>query len=194
MPYADPQKAREDARQRYLANREPIIARSAARRARMLIEDPERLHAQESKHAKTHYAKNRDAIIAKQTPKAAKWAAENPERRNAISAAYVQRHPEQRRKTSRANDAKPERKRAHCDREHVRRAQKLGTQTEPVLRQLVWERDEGVCGICHLPADRDDWHLDHVIPLSKGGPHTYGNTQVSHPTCNLSKGGGRRTG
>jgi 5-methylcytosine-specific restriction endonuclease McrA len=51
----------------------------------------------------------------------------------------------------------------------------------------VWERDEGVCGICGTAADLSDWHLDHVVPLSKGGEHSYANTQVSHPVCNLRK-------
>jgi 5-methylcytosine-specific restriction endonuclease McrA len=39
---------------------------------------------------------------------------------------------------------------------------------------------------CKECVDVDDWHLDHVKPLSKGGEHTYAN--VAHPKCNLSKG------
>lgn len=31
-------------------------------------------------------------------------------------------------------------------------------------------------------------HLDHVIPMSKGGGHTYANTQCSHLKCNVDKG------
>lgn len=58
---------------------------------------------------------------------------------------------------------------------------------EDVDRSVVWQRDQGVCGICGLPADPDNWHLDHVIPLSRGGEHSYANTRVSHPPCNIRK-------
>jgi 5-methylcytosine-specific restriction endonuclease McrA len=36
--------------------------------------------------------------------------------------------------------------------------------------------------------DPANWHLDHVVPLSRGGEHSYANVQVAHPFCNLSKG------
>lgn len=64
---------------------------------------------------------------------------------------------------------------------------KGATTIETFTKVEIWERDEGVCGICDLPADTNDWHLDHVIPLSRGGQHTWENVQVSHPKCNLSK-------
>jgi 5-methylcytosine-specific restriction endonuclease McrA len=44
----------------------------------------------------------------------------------------------------------------------------------------------GMCGIC-----KDfivgKFHVDHVIPLSRGGEHSYANAQLAHPTCNLEK-------
>lgn len=61
------------------------------------------------------------------------------------------------------------------------------TQAETVYRSVVWERDSGTCGICNKLADPRKWHLDHIVPLSKGGQHTYSNVQVAHPSCNLSK-------
>ena len=69
-----------------------------------------------------------------------------------------------------------------------RRARKLGAFVEDVDHAVVFERDAGVCGICNLPVGLDAWHLDHIKPLSKGGEHSYANTQVSHPTCNQRKG------
>jgi len=33
-----------------------------------------------------------------------------------------------------------------------------------------------------------DLHFDHVIPLSKGGPHTYDNIRPAHSWCNMRKG------
>lgn len=72
--------------------------------------------------------------------------------------------------------------------EAARRARKRNQFVEPVDPQIVWERDEGVCGLCGKPADYADWHMDHVVPLARGGEHSYANTQVSHPACNLEKG------
>lgn len=72
--------------------------------------------------------------------------------------------------------------------ENGRRARKRGNFIEYVDLATLWERDGGTCHICREPADRWNWHMDHVIPISRGGEHSYANTAVSHPGCNLRKG------
>lgn len=67
-----------------------------------------------------------------------------------------------------------------------RRARKLDQFIEDVDPMVVYARDEGLCGICGTTI-YGDFHVDHVIPLSKGGEHSYANTQVAHPECNLRK-------
>lgn len=59
----------------------------------------------------------------------------------------------------------------------------------------VFERDEWICHICKKLIDRtlrgDHWWratLDHIIPLSKGGTHTYDNVAACHWRCNMVKG------
>jgi 5-methylcytosine-specific restriction endonuclease McrA len=59
----------------------------------------------------------------------------------------------------------------------------------------VFERDAWVCGICALPVDRSEKYpepgspsLDHIVPLSKGGPHTRANTRLAHLYCNMVRG------
>lgn len=69
-----------------------------------------------------------------------------------------------------------------------RRARLREAAVERVDLTAVWERDEGVCGICGEPADSLDWHLDHVIPIARGGEHSMANVQVAHPICNRRKG------
>lgn len=72
--------------------------------------------------------------------------------------------------------------------ENARRARKSGNFVENVDLATLWERDGGICHICKQPAERWNWHMDHVVPISRGGEHSYANTAVSHPGCNLRKG------
>lgn len=51
----------------------------------------------------------------------------------------------------------------------------------------IWERDGGRCHICGKKCDPKDWHLDHLVPLSRGGDHTRRNVAVAHPFCNISR-------
>jgi 5-methylcytosine-specific restriction endonuclease McrA len=64
-----------------------------------------------------------------------------------------------------------------------------------IIHLEVFERDEWVCHLCGKLIERwrrgNDWMratLDHVIPLSKGGAHTYDNVRAAHWRCNMIKG------
>jgi 5-methylcytosine-specific restriction endonuclease McrA len=72
-----------------------------------------------------------------------------------------------------------------------RRARKRDTQIDPVDIRLVAQRDGWRCAICGGPVTRSTWSLDHIEPLSHGGPHTYANVALAHATCNSRRGAGR---
>lgn len=83
----------------------------------------------------------------------------------------------------------------------LRRALKLsgGQPVERIDTAAVMERDHWICGICENRIlrsrrwpDRLSASMDHVIPLSLGGGHTYENIQAAHLGCNMAKGGGER--
>jgi len=59
---------------------------------------------------------------------------------------------------------------------------------EEVDRFVVFNRDQGICQICGLKVDPDNWHLDHKIPVTHGGSHVYDNVGVAHSDCNIRKG------
>ena len=76
----------------------------------------------------------------------------------------------------------------------IRRAMILERSTENVRREAVFDRDGWECHICGGGIDRAaKWPdplsvtLDHVIPLAKGGDHSYGNCKAAHWGCNLKK-------
>lgn len=67
---------------------------------------------------------------------------------------------------------------------------------ELVYQDVVWARSgpDHLCGICGKPVERYGQHgtglrlsMDHTVPVSKGGEHTYANIQISHHRCNQDK-------
>ena len=66
-----------------------------------------------------------------------------------------------------------------------RRAQmKGGATTQQILEWL--SEQVMVCKWCSLPCE-DDYHVDHVEPLARGGEHQTHNMCISCPPCNLRK-------
>lgn len=60
-----------------------------------------------------------------------------------------------------------------------------GTYTSADIRAL-WERQQGKCHYCGV-AVGDVYHVDHVVPLSRGGNNLLENLVIACPSCNLSK-------
>ena len=69
------------------------------------------------------------------------------------------------------------------------------------LEKLI-QRDEGISKICGRQVDTEDYYytdegyfiagdnypsIDHIIPLAKGGTHTWDNIQLAHRHCNSIK-------
>ncbi len=53
----------------------------------------------------------------------------------------------------------------------------------PLTRRAVFARDDWTCQYCGAPAE----NLDHVIPRSKGGEHTWENVVAACRRCNAKK-------
>lgn len=69
-----------------------------------------------------------------------------------------------------------------------RKFQMQAVAYERIDPQVVYARDHGICQLCQEPCTLEDASIDHVIPLSKGGPHTYANITLAHKRCNSRKG------
>jgi 5-methylcytosine-specific restriction endonuclease McrA len=70
----------------------------------------------------------------------------------------------------------------------LRRARIYSTRIERIVRSVVIERDARTCHLCGRTGLTDrQIHIDHVVPLSRGGTHTYDNVRVACVPCNYHK-------
>ena len=120
------------------------------------------------------------------------YYAANRERAKVWCEAYRKANPEKKRLSDKAyRKANPEKGR-ESSRKH--RALKQTTQVEPIKEKEIYLRDGWTCQICHKKVHNKlkfpnpmSASLDHIIPLSEGGTHTYDNVQLAHLGCNISK-------
>lgn len=126
----------------------------------------------------------------------------NREHRAQINKSWKKAHPDYHRKRYWANPERarersrewskshPEVGRAH---QHRRRARKAGVGGTYTIADLVAIRaaqtDKSgrlLCWHCGKPI-KGKPHLDHWIPIDKGGPNDAGNLHYMHARCNLTK-------
>ncbi|NBW32055.1 MAG: hypothetical protein EBR48_05390 [bacterium] len=94
----------------------------------------------------------------------------------------------------------------HADRQlrQIRRLRQSrnGAYDRGIDYKSLYERSQGQCSICQITcADPSVWRywdgrtwmptaptVDHIIPLARGGSHTWVNVQLACLACNSSKG------
>ncbi len=127
----------------------------------------------------------------------AAWEKANSKKRYAATKSWRKENPE---KVSAMNKAwralNPENERA---RSNKYRALKLGNEHSAYTEKQVLETYGTDCNICNLPIDlniarqcgipgwQNGLHIDHLIPISKGGPDTLDNVRPTHGLCNITK-------
>lgn len=110
----------------------------------------------------------------KRTIRARAWRAKNPDYQRENVARWREENYERHLAQARVYAA-------------TRRARARGQFIENVDAFVVYERDQGICGICGESVPRERFDVDHIVPLAKGGEHSYANVQAAHPSCNYSK-------
>ncbi len=138
------------------------------RKARIRAEraaDPETFR----ERGRRSYQAHREAYIAR----ARQWQRENPEAVARRSRKWAQKNPDKVR-----------------DYVNLRRARLMASGVEKIDRVRVFERDGGRCHICGELVSTEKFELDHLVPISKGGSHTYANVRVAHPSCNRRRSDG----
>ena len=135
---------------------------------------------------------------------------------SAYNAAYHRANPEKSRQTSKKYDKmNRDKKKVHKDKynknnpekvkgwsrrkNRKREALKKNNGHSPYSEKQVLDTYGTDCHLCQTPIDlsasrqvgKPGWklalHIDHFIPISKGGPDTLENVRPSHGRCNIVK-------
>jgi 5-methylcytosine-specific restriction endonuclease McrA len=63
---------------------------------------------------------------------------------------------------------------------------RIRKQISPDIRNYIFKRDEGACRYCGKEL-KSKFHIDHIIPFSKGGADEIENFALACTECNLKK-------
>lgn len=74
----------------------------------------------------------------------------------------------------------------HKIKNHERRMYSYGSLSKGIWQKL-FNLQNGICRGCNNKLGTDA-HIDHILPLSRGGENVDNNAQLLCPYCNLSKG------
>ena len=142
---------------------------------------------------KEYYQDNKEQIIERQK----EHYQNNKEQKKEYQKEHYQNNKEKIRESQKEyNQNNTHKKREY---ERKRRALKQRNIHKPYTEDQVLKLYGAACHICKKPvslsANRSPgapgWeqglHLDHVIPISKGGPDTLDNVKPAHGLCNLQK-------
>lgn len=131
-------------------------------------------HQRRLERERNYYRENIERFIESRK----KWRRENPEKR----AASRKKHLKKWYATEHGKMKK---------REYRFRRRLNGRVSAKDLRRVVVENlikfGVNACEKCKIPT-KESYDLDHIIPISKGGNHSYENLQLLCRKCNQEKG------
>lgn len=158
-----------DMRARY-QRKHPLIIRDAAWR--------EKIRANARARSKRWADKNRERLAIKRR--------ENREQQRAYMARYYPAHREMFiAKTAAWVKAHPERVKAHGNTRRARMLGNGGHHTDRDIRNQYLSQN-GRCFYCGIDVG-NGYHVDHVVPLSRGGSNSPENIVIACEPCNRSK-------
>lgn len=168
-----------------------------------------------SKYRKEYYAKNRTKNLAyskayqlahpeKSRKRALRYKKAHPEKVRAMEVRYRKLHGDKVRAASlswrnrnlekaRANEkrwrlAHPEYSVAKSfKRCALKRTSKINLAAINEFIRSIKTKPRAICYYCEKNIPTKGCHFDHIVPLSKGGPHEISNICVSCASCNHSK-------
>jgi 5-methylcytosine-specific restriction endonuclease McrA len=100
-----------------------------------------------------------------------KWRRENPERMTLLSKRWRENNPEKQRTIM-------------FNRNSASRGVRLAVKHGLLEKMMNFQSSK--CAYCQVNIS-DEFHVDHLIPVSKGGGNSPENLQLLCPSCNLRK-------
>ena len=182
------------------ANREYNRTRSVSHKE-AIYQQKRKWYDNNLEHVKNYYAEYYEANKEQISKTTREYQKAHPEKRAVWSKTYSTKHPEKVRENSRRwkennLDRVRESKRSSQRR---RKALKHQNGIEPYKEAQVLEVYGDGCHLCQEPIDLaaprkvgiEGWerglHMDHLVPISKGGSDTLDNIRPSHAECNIRK-------
>lgn len=91
---------------------------------------------------------------------------------------------------------------SHQRNDIIRKRLKKCVYVDNITLDELYERDKGICYLCGEYCDYSDYVMkngkkcakgnypsrDHIVPISKGGLHSWNNVRLAHIKCNSQKG------
>lgn len=150
------------------------IGRESRRRQREANPELERTRKAKYREANRDKIREREREYRQQSAvraRRAMWREENREHIRAQKAAYRKANPDKWQE-------------AHHEQKRRRRARLSGVDYEPYSRWAIYTRDRGTCHLCGEYVEPVDFSIDHLIPISLGGPDKPENVATAHFLCN----------
>lgn len=156
-------------------------------------------HPEQNRAAAKRFRKNNPEKVREWDRR---WRHDNPDKSNEIKRKWKRNNLEKDREISlRCRWENIDRSREYARQWHrdnpeksrssVRRRRAIRHNNGPVmtgLEQQKWEAAQPkVCNYCGRDC-ADNYHIDHIVPIAKGGLHQAHNLAIACPSCNQRKG------
>lgn len=197
---ADCRRALQNSRTKtyYQANREGV---KASQRERWRQQNPPPSRTRECSRCGAEYERCQSPLCVEcrtlriREIKAA-YRARNRERLRVVGRLYMRERyatdsefAERQREYARARNGTPERRviqqRAYWRNPEGHRARRRLAYNG--ARFEIYDRDSGLCHICGRHVPYDEYEIDHIVPVSRGGSSERNNLATSHMRCNRRK-------
>lgn len=124
--------------------------------------------------ARKYYASHRASILESAKRKYLDDVETSREKSRLSLSVWRKRHPDMLRATN-------------ARRKAIKRCAESSGFDDIAHRKWLMQWQQSRCYHCNSEIDGDNYHLDHIVPISKGGQHSQDNLAISCPRCNLSK-------
>ena len=161
----------------------------------------EEIAAREKEYGKKYYAENKEEIARKNKI----YRKENKEELKAKGREYVEEHREEINAKARKSHAEnrernaersriyrqtPEGKAKSRESDRRKSAREHGAEVFPMpdnYEDLLFENQGGLCYYCKSAFDKETMLLTHLVPHSRGGPHSFDNVALGCKECATRK-------